>query len=117
MGENVAAFEAFNYTLIALNSALVLLFLHARVERWNREMGGLIILLFAAAFALALGATDPFRFKAADGGYLTLSYYAGLSFVSNMSLALVVAAYGCLAASWVSLAQSTRSLTWQPLGH
>ncbi len=110
------AFAAVQYTLLSLNALVFVMCVVLVCQYWfkrviafprlNKAMCAQATLAASSVFGLLTYAVDPYRFVASAGGYLTQSYRAGLSVLSNLFLGLVGCAYLFLAATWLTIMTS-----------
>ena len=108
------AWHGFVASLVVLNSLLcaagiVAVVFHFRYMRPRRlpttEVNALLIVVLSSIFGILTSAFDPFRFRAASAGRLTVEYYSGVNLFSNFSLSLILAGEGFITAQWLSVFQ------------
>jgi hypothetical protein len=106
-----------NILLVALSIALcVPYWLRGTVTfpRINKPIAAQLTLAGASLATVLTYSIDPFRFVASEYGYLTPSYRAGLSVISNLGLGLIACAYSFMGAAWITIRSShgSRDGSW-----
>jgi hypothetical protein len=105
----VTAFVACQWLLFALNvlcCGLAAFFFVKQVYQSRcvgKEAMCQATVFASSIFGCLVYGIDPFRFIASANGYLTSSYRAGLTVLTNLNLALICCGYAFVTAGWISI--------------